>query len=86
MEYGILIALGEDGIDQPVGVVGSREEADELIANYITHGPDAGCVAPWGFVIYRRGPGGWYSVREDVDAGSGFEDAPMWGVSKNLRA
>lgn len=61
MEYGILIAVGEDGGFQVVGAVDSRGEAKLLADEYIAHGPDNGYVAPWEFQIHRRGNGGAYT-------------------------
>ena len=64
MEYGILIAESEDGQYQIIGAVDSVADAKEIAQNYTVHGPDSDCLAPDRFVIQRRGPGGWYTVRE----------------------
>lgn len=62
MEYGILVAVAEDGSFQIVGAVDSREEARELANGYMRIGPENDYLAPWEFVIHRRGAGGAYTV------------------------
>ena len=61
MEYGILIAVGEEGLFQVIGAVDSREEAKQLADEYLRLGPDNGYVPPWEFQIHRRGNGGAYT-------------------------
>ena len=62
MEYGILVAVAEDGGFQIIGAVDNREEAQALADNYLAIGPDADYLAPWEFQIHRRGNGGGYTV------------------------
>ena len=62
MEYGILIAIGEENRMQIVGSVASLDEANELAENYIAIGPDAGYVAPYEFQIHRRDYGGYTKI------------------------
>lgn len=62
MEYGILIAVAEDGAFQVVGAVDNRTEADHMADEYIALGPDNGYLAPWEFQIHKRGNGGAYTV------------------------
>ena len=50
MEYGILIAVGEEGTFQILGAVDSREEAKQLADEYVWLGPDNGYVAPYGIL------------------------------------
>ena len=66
MEYGILIAVGEEGYFQIVGSVASVEEARELIQGYVTIGPYSGFVPPFEFQIHRRGTSGGYTLIEKV--------------------
>lgn len=67
MEYGILVAVsGEYPWNQIVGSVASVEEASELIANYIEHGPTVDALAPAWFEIHRRDGQGFYSIREAI--------------------
>jgi hypothetical protein len=61
MNYGILVAVAEDGSFQIVGEVDNRDEAKTLADEYIALGPDNGYVAPWEFQIHRRGNGGAYT-------------------------
>jgi hypothetical protein len=66
MEYGILTAEDEWGeLYQIVGSVWSLDEARELAQNYLVHGPACDCVPPDRFIILRRGPEGFYTVREN---------------------
>jgi len=73
MEYGILVVEADvEGIGvwdhyQIIGPVGSIDEAREIARNYLVHGPDSGCLAPDRFVIHRRDPWGWYTIREIVN-------------------
>ena len=64
MEYGILIAIGEDNSFQIVGSIASIDEANEAAENYLNIGPDAGYVAPYEFQIHRRGISGGYTKIE----------------------
>jgi hypothetical protein len=59
--YGILVAISEDGGFQIVGEVDNREEAKLLAREYIAHGPENNYLAPWEFQIHRRGNGGAYT-------------------------
>ena len=62
--YGVLVVECE-GSYQIVAEVSSRSEALEMAANYLSNaGPDQDCLAPESFVINRRGPRGWFTVRE----------------------
>ena len=65
MEYGILTAENDSGDYQIIGAVWSLDEARELAQNYIVHGPACDCVNPDRFIILRRGPEGFYTVREN---------------------
>jgi hypothetical protein len=67
MEYGILTAESESGDYQIIGPVDSIDEAREIARNYLAHGPESDCLAPDRFVIHRRGPWGWYTIREIVN-------------------
>jgi len=67
MEYGILAVEDEEGHYQIIGAVWSIAEARELVENYFAHGADNGCIAPDSFVIHRRGPEGFYTVREPLE-------------------
>jgi len=62
MEYGILIAVAEDGAFQVVGAVDNRDEANYMADEYISLGPDNGYLAPWEFQIHKRSNGGAYTV------------------------
>lgn len=62
MEFGILVAVAEDGAFQIISEVDSREEAKTLADEYIAFGPDEGYIAPWEFQIHRRGNGGAYTI------------------------
>jgi hypothetical protein len=67
MEYGILIVEDGNELYQVLGAVWDLEEARELAENYEScAGPDVdyASVPPELFVIVRRGPEGFYSVRE----------------------
>lgn len=64
MEYGILIAVGEDGTFQIVNEVHSLNEANESAQNYLTYGPKMDWVAPYEFQIHRRGAEGAYVTIE----------------------
>ena len=66
MEYGILIAIGEDGDFQIIGSVASINEARELIQNYVSIGPELGFVPPFEFQIHRRRANGAYALIEKV--------------------
>ena len=66
MEYGILIAIGEDGYFQIIGSVASINEARELIQDYVSIGPELGFVPPFEFQIHRRGTSGGYTLIELV--------------------
>ena len=71
MEYGILIAVGEEGYFQIVGSVASVEEARELIQGYVTIGPYSGFVPPFEFQIHRM-------TRDEIwSAAVAFADAHM---------
>lgn len=61
MNYGILVAVAEDGNFQIVGAVDSRKEAQELADEYISIGPANDYLAPYEFQIHRRGNGGAYT-------------------------
>jgi hypothetical protein len=73
MEYGILVVEADvEGIGvwdhyQIIGPVDSIDEAREIAQNYLVNGPESGCLAPDRFVIHRRGPWGWYTIREVVN-------------------
>ena len=62
MEYGILVAVAEDGSFQIVGAVDNRNEAKDMADEYIAIGPNIDYLAPWEFQIHRRGNGGAYTV------------------------
>lgn len=62
MEYGILVAVAEDGSFQIVGECDNRDDAKFLADEYIAHGPENDYLAPWEFQIHRRGKGGAYTV------------------------
>jgi hypothetical protein len=62
MEYGILVAVAEDGSFQIVGAVDTRNEAKDMADEYILHGPLFDYLAPSEFQIHRRGNGGAYTV------------------------
>lgn len=62
MEYGILVAVAEDGQFQIINAVDNINEAKLLADEYVAHGPENGYVAPWEFQIHRRGNGGAYTV------------------------
>ncbi len=64
MEYGILIAVAEDGAFQIIGAVDNREEAKTLADEYIAIGPENDYLAPYEFQIHRRGTGGAYTTIE----------------------
>ena len=66
MEYGILVVEDDSGQYQVVSSVWSIAEARELINGYLVHGQENGFIAPDIFVIHRRGPNGFYTVRELV--------------------
>jgi hypothetical protein len=66
MEYGILVAVGEDGSFQIVGAVDNRNEAKYMADEYIRFGPDHGYVPPWEFQIHRRGNVGAYTNIDHV--------------------
>ena len=66
MEYGILVAIGEEGYFQIIGSVASIDEARELIQHYVTIGTDSGFVPPFEFQIHRRGTSGGYTLIEKV--------------------
>jgi hypothetical protein len=70
MNYGILVAVSEAGYFQIVGEVDSREEANVKMVEYITLGADSDCLAPYEFVIQKRGAGGFYTVHELIDLNS----------------
>jgi hypothetical protein len=61
MNYGILIAVNEEGAFQVVGVVDSREEASELADEYLAFGPENNLLCPWEFQIHSRGNNGFYT-------------------------
>jgi hypothetical protein len=72
MEYGILTAESLEtpnviGDYQIIGPVDSIDEAREIAQSYLTHGPESDCLAPDRFVIHRRGPWEWYTIREIVN-------------------
>lgn len=62
MNYGILVAVSEDGAFQIIGMVDSRDEALELANEYTALGPSNDCLAPWEFQIHKRGRSGFYVV------------------------
>jgi hypothetical protein len=62
MEYGILVAVAEDGSFQIIGSVDNQDEAQIMADQYIAIGPDNDYLAPWEFQIHRRGNGGAYTV------------------------
>jgi hypothetical protein len=62
MNYGILVAVAEDGAFQIIGIVDNRNEAQELADNYIANGPESDCLAPCEFQIHKRGRDGFYTV------------------------
>ena len=64
MEYGILIAVADNGTFQIVGAVDSRTEAQVMADGYLSSGADGDCLAPDHFEIHRRGQWGWYTRRE----------------------
>lgn len=66
MNDGILIAVGEDGGFQVVAQVASLSEAQEMIADYITHGPFCDCLAPDHFEVHSQGPTGYYTRIETI--------------------
>ena len=66
MEYGILVAVSEDGDYQIIGEVDSYKEAQERVEEYMRIGPDNDLLAPSNFLIHRRGPGGFYNISEAV--------------------
>ena len=66
MDYGILIAMGEDEGFQIIGSVASINEARELIQDYVSIGPELGFVPPFEFQIHRRGTSGGYTLIELV--------------------
>ena len=61
MEYGILIAVAEDGKFQIVGAVSSRDEAQTMADEYVKFGPANDYLAPWEFQIHRRSGRGAYT-------------------------
>jgi hypothetical protein len=61
MEYGILVAVAEDGSFQIIGSVANRVEAQELAADYVVHGPENDYLAPYEFQIHRRSSTGGYT-------------------------
>jgi hypothetical protein len=61
MEYGILVAVAEDGSFQIVGECDNRDEAQRMADEYIALGPDNDYLAPWEFQIHRRADGGAYT-------------------------
>jgi hypothetical protein len=67
MEYGILVAVSEEGDYQIIGRVDSVEEARNMAWEYIDHGPMSDLMAPDYFVIDRRSTGGWYTKREKLE-------------------
>ena len=67
MEYGILVVEDDSGQYQVISSVWSIAEARELIEGYFAHGHENGCIAPDTFVIHRRGPNGFYTVREPLE-------------------
>ena len=62
MEYGILIAVAEDGQFQVVGAVSTRDEAHDLATEYLKIGPTNDYLAPWEFQIHRRSGRGSYTI------------------------
>lgn len=66
MEYGILIAVMQYETFQVVGAVFSVDEARELAANYLANGPENKALPPDYFEVHRRGPNGFYSIREEL--------------------
>jgi isocitrate dehydrogenase kinase/phosphatase len=66
MEYGILVAVSEEGDYQIIGAVDSYAEAQEKIAEYVRIGPGIDLMAPANFLIHRRGQGGFYTINEAV--------------------
>jgi hypothetical protein len=69
MNYGILVAVDEEGEFQVVGTVDSPIEASELADEYLALGPDNNLLCPWEFQIHRRGEGGFYTTIERWHAG-----------------
>jgi hypothetical protein len=66
MEYGILVAVSEDGDYQIIGAVDSYKEAQDKIDEYLRLGPENDLLAPANFLIHKRGTGGFYNVSEAV--------------------
>jgi hypothetical protein len=64
MNYGILIAVDEEGAFQVVGVVDSRAWASELADEHLALGAENNLLCPWEFQIHRRGDNGFYTKIE----------------------
>jgi len=64
MEYGILMAIGEEGGFQVVGIASSEDEAAEMAAGYMKYGPDSDCLAPDHFELHRNYNGIYNRITE----------------------
>jgi len=68
MEYGILIAVSEEGEFQIIGAVSSKDEAQEMADGYLKYRPETDSVVPDRFEIHRRGRGGLYQRIEKLES------------------
>lgn len=68
MEYGILVAEGDNGEYQIIGAVDSVLEAIDKTREYMAIGPENACLAPVQFVIQRRNVSGFYVNSEILPA------------------
>lgn len=64
MDTGILMAIGEDGDFQVVGLASSEDEAAELAAGYMKYGPDNDCIPPARFELHRNYNGIYNRITE----------------------
>jgi hypothetical protein len=64
MDYGILMAIGEDETFQVVGIASTEDEAAEKAAGYMKYGPNSDCLAPARFELHRNYNGIYNRITE----------------------